>query len=128
MTPCIYRSHFHISHPYAPVIESVKVLALIAYNKDRVVTCIFELRVCHEAMTRNICLINYLFSFWQTVFIISVCNNQLLDWIENELIWMLSFIPGVSSALPSIVAKLHAMKEKYMAAPLPVTSNIKVRQ
>lgn len=62
----------------------------------------------------------------QTVFIISVCNNQLLDWIENELIWMLSFIPGVASALPSIVAKLHAMKEKYMAAPLPVTSNIKV--
>nr|XP_043629182.1 vacuole membrane protein KMS1-like [Erigeron canadensis] len=63
----------------------------------------------------------------QTVFIISVCNNQLLDWIENELIWMLSFIPGVASALPSIVAKLHAMKEKYMAAPLPVTSNVKVK-
>lgn len=63
----------------------------------------------------------------QTVFIISVCNNQLLDWIENELIWMLSFIPGVASTLPSIVAKLHAMKEKYMAAPLPVTSNIKVK-
>ncbi|KAK9076892.1 hypothetical protein SSX86_005227 [Deinandra increscens subsp. villosa] len=63
----------------------------------------------------------------QTVFIISVCNNQLLDWIENELIWMLSFIPGVASALPNIVAKLHAMKEKYMAAPLPVTSNIKVK-
>lgn len=63
----------------------------------------------------------------QTVFIISVCNNQLLDWIENELIWMLSFIPGVASALPTIVAKLHAMKEKYMAAPLPVTSNIKVK-
>ncbi|GJX50899.1 hypothetical protein Tco_0277744 [Tanacetum coccineum] len=63
----------------------------------------------------------------QTVFIISVCNNQLLDWIENELIWMLSFIPGVASALPTIVAKLHAMKEKYMTAPLPVTSNIKVK-
>ncbi|XP_071729763.1 vacuole membrane protein KMS1-like [Rutidosis leptorrhynchoides] len=63
----------------------------------------------------------------QTVFIISVCNNQLLDWIENELVWMLSFIPGVSSALPTIVTKLHAMKEKYMAAPLPVTSNIKVK-
>ncbi|KAD4177958.1 hypothetical protein E3N88_26549 [Mikania micrantha] len=61
----------------------------------------------------------------QTVFIISVCNNQLLYWIENELIWMLSFIPGVASTLPNIVAKLHAMKEKYMAAPLPVTSNIK---
>ncbi|KAL8222926.1 hypothetical protein R6Q57_020325 [Mikania cordata] len=63
----------------------------------------------------------------QTVFIISVCNNQLLYWIENELIWMLSFIPGVASALPNIVARLHAMKEKYMAAPLPVTSNIKVK-
>ncbi|XP_076937344.1 vacuole membrane protein KMS1-like isoform X2 [Bidens hawaiensis] len=63
----------------------------------------------------------------QTVFIISVCNNQLLDWIENELIWMLSFIPGVASALPNIIAKLHAMKEKYMAAPLPATSNIKVK-
>lgn len=63
----------------------------------------------------------------QTVFIIAVCNNQLLDWIENELIWMLSFIPGVASALPTIVAKLHAMKEKYMAAPLPVASNIKVK-
>ncbi|XP_076914679.1 vacuole membrane protein KMS1-like [Bidens hawaiensis] len=62
----------------------------------------------------------------QTVFIISVCN-QLLDWIENELIWLLSFIPGVASALPNIVAKLHAMKEKYMAASLPVTSNIKVK-
>ncbi|KAL8239600.1 hypothetical protein R6Q59_016167 [Mikania micrantha] len=63
----------------------------------------------------------------QTVFIISVCNNQLLDWIENELIWMLSFIPGVASALPNIVAKLHMMREKYMTAPLPVTSNIKVK-
>ncbi|KAM0016223.1 hypothetical protein Hdeb2414_s0030g00708241 [Helianthus debilis subsp. tardiflorus] len=63
----------------------------------------------------------------QTVLIILVCNNQLLNWIENELIWVLSFIPGVASALPNIVAKLHAMKAKYMAAPLPVTSNIKVK-
>ncbi|KVI01610.1 hypothetical protein Ccrd_020115 [Cynara cardunculus var. scolymus] len=63
----------------------------------------------------------------QTVFIISVCNNQLLDWMENELIWMLSFIPGLASTLPKIIAKLHAMKAKYMAAPLPVTSNIKVK-
>lgn len=62
----------------------------------------------------------------QTVFIISVCNNQLLDWMENELIWMLSFIPGFASTLPKMIAKLHAMKAKYMAAPLPVTSNIKV--
>lgn len=62
----------------------------------------------------------------QTVFIISVCNNQLLDWIENELIWVLSHIPGFDSILPNLVAKLHAMKEKYMTSPPPVATNIKV--
>ncbi|XWS13622.1 hypothetical protein CRYUN_Cryun36dG0053500 [Craigia yunnanensis] len=61
----------------------------------------------------------------QTVFIISVCNNQLLDWIENELIWVLSLIPGFDSFLPTLIAKLHAVKEKYLAAPRPVPSNIK---
>ncbi|KAG4157049.1 hypothetical protein ERO13_D02G037700v2 [Gossypium hirsutum] len=61
----------------------------------------------------------------QTVFIISVCNNQLLDWIENELIWILSFIPGFDSYLPTLTAKLHSVKEKYLAAPPPVPSNIK---
>ncbi|TYG78282.1 hypothetical protein ES288_D02G046700v1 [Gossypium darwinii] len=61
----------------------------------------------------------------QTVFIISVCNNQLLDWIENELIWILSFIPGFDSYLPTLTEKLHSVKEKYLAAPPPVPSNIK---
>ncbi|XWS08989.1 hypothetical protein CRYUN_Cryun40dG0047600 [Craigia yunnanensis] len=61
----------------------------------------------------------------QTVFIICVCNNQLLDWIENELIWVLSLIPGFDSFLPSLTTKLHAVKEKYLAAPRPVPSNIK---
>ncbi|XWS39322.1 hypothetical protein CRYUN_Cryun18bG0041700 [Craigia yunnanensis] len=61
----------------------------------------------------------------QTVFIISVCNNQLLDWIENELIWVLSLIPGFDAFLPTLTAKLHAVKEKYLAAPRPVPSNIK---
>ncbi|WRX22377.1 SNARE associated Golgi protein - like 6 [Theobroma cacao] len=61
----------------------------------------------------------------QTVFIISVCNNQLLDWIENELIWVLSLIPGFDSFLPTLTAKLHAVKEKYLAAPRPVPSNSK---
>ncbi|XP_022762064.1 vacuole membrane protein KMS1-like isoform X2 [Durio zibethinus] len=61
----------------------------------------------------------------QTVFIISVCNNQLLDWIENELIWALSLIPGFDSFLPTLTEKLHAVKEKYLAAPPPVPSNIK---
>ncbi|XVE81592.1 hypothetical protein DITRI_Ditri15bG0077100 [Diplodiscus trichospermus] len=61
----------------------------------------------------------------QTVFIISVCNNQLLDWIENELIWVLSLIPGFDSFLPTLTAKLHAVQEKYLTAPGPVPSNIK---
>ncbi|OMO61197.1 SNARE associated Golgi protein family [Corchorus capsularis] len=60
----------------------------------------------------------------QTVFIISVCNNQLLDWIENELIWVLSLIPGFDSYLPTLTAKLHAVKDKYLSAPRPVP-NIK---
>ena len=64
--------------------------------------------------------------FWQTVFIISVCNNQLLNWIENELIWVLSLVPGFTSALPDLTAKLHAMKEKYMAPAHPASPDIKV--
>ncbi|XP_076881075.1 vacuole membrane protein KMS1-like [Bidens hawaiensis] len=62
----------------------------------------------------------------QTVFVISVCNNQLLNWIESELIWTLSFIPGVASVLPGIIAELHLVKNKYMAAPPSQSSEIKV--
>ncbi|KAH8495797.1 hypothetical protein Peur_055502 [Populus x canadensis] len=63
----------------------------------------------------------------QTIFIISVCNNQLLNWIENELIWVLSLIPGFAPALPHLTAKLHAMKEKYMAPAPPSSSDMKVK-
>ncbi|KAF5206756.1 Vacuole membrane protein kms1 [Thalictrum thalictroides] len=65
----------------------------------------------------------------QTVFIISVCNNQLLEWMENEMIWVLGFVPGLSSILPSLVAKLHIVKEKYLTTPLPtsVPSDVKVK-
>ncbi|XP_027165737.1 vacuole membrane protein KMS1 [Coffea eugenioides] len=64
----------------------------------------------------------------QTVFIILVCNNQLLDWMENELIWVLSFVPGFKSILPDVISKLHAMKDKYLATKPPVSSNIKVNK
>jgi len=64
----------------------------------------------------------------QTVFVISVCNNQLLNWIENELIWLLSLIPGFASVLPGLVVKLNAVKAKYLTAPPPVASNIKVKK
>ncbi|XAR54654.1 hypothetical protein NMG60_11029886 [Bertholletia excelsa] len=62
----------------------------------------------------------------QTVFIISVCNNQLLDWIETEFIWVFSFIPGLASVLPNLISKLKAMRNKYMATPTPapMASNI----
>lgn len=63
----------------------------------------------------------------QTVFIISVCNNQLLNWIENELIWVFSLIPGFAAVLPNLIAKIDAAKEKYLTAS-SVSSNIKVTQ
>ncbi|KAK7366532.1 hypothetical protein VNO80_08525 [Phaseolus coccineus] len=59
----------------------------------------------------------------QTLFIISVCNNQLLNWIENEFIWVLSHIPGFASVLPRVTASLHAMKDKYLKAPNPASPN-----
>ncbi|KAK3021576.1 hypothetical protein RJ639_046283 [Escallonia herrerae] len=64
----------------------------------------------------------------QTVFIISVCNNQLLDLIENKLIWVLSLVPGFASVLPNLIAKLHAVRDKYMATPHPVPSHGKVKK
>ncbi|KAL3648950.1 meiotic spindle pole body protein Kms1 [Castilleja foliolosa] len=60
----------------------------------------------------------------QTVFIISVCNNQLLHWLENELLWVLSFIPGFSSILPNLISKLHTMKDNYLATKPHVPSNV----
>ncbi|KAJ1423793.1 SNARE associated Golgi protein [Sesbania bispinosa] len=60
----------------------------------------------------------------QTIFIISVCNNQLLNWIENEVIWVLGHIPGFASILPSLIANLHAVKDKYLKASHPVSTNI----
>lgn len=64
--------------------------------------------------------------FMQTVLIISVCNNQLLNWIENEFIWVLGHIPGFASILPSVIANLHAVKDKYMKAPHSISPNVKV--
>ncbi|RWV91737.1 hypothetical protein GW17_00045946 [Ensete ventricosum] len=55
----------------------------------------------------------------QTVFIISLCNNQLLEWLENELIWVLGLIPGFSSVLPNLIDKLHMVQNKYLSTPVP---------
>ncbi|KAJ6397556.1 hypothetical protein OIU77_018549 [Salix suchowensis] len=61
----------------------------------------------------------------QTAFIISVCNHQLLDFIENEIIRLLNFVPGLATVLPKLVAKLQIIRNKYMA-PAPTVSNIAV--
>ncbi|KAL8171347.1 hypothetical protein V2J09_023151 [Rumex salicifolius] len=63
----------------------------------------------------------------QTVFIISVCNNQLLHWVENDMIWVLSFIPGLPSVLPSMINKLHGVKDRYLTVtpPGPPDSEVK---
>jgi hypothetical protein len=53
----------------------------------------------------------------QTLFIISLCNNQLLYLMEKELIWIFGHIPGFSANLPSVIAKLHDAKEKYLSPP-----------
>ncbi|CAN1129306.1 hypothetical protein LINPERPRIM_LOCUS17371, partial [Linum perenne] len=63
----------------------------------------------------------------QTVFIICVCNNQLLNWVENEMIWMFSFIPGLASILPNLITKLHEMREKFLA-PTPALPSTKVKK
>ncbi|XP_021817511.1 vacuole membrane protein KMS1-like [Prunus avium] len=64
----------------------------------------------------------------QTLFIISVCNNQLLDLVENKLIWAFSFVPGFGLVVPDLVAKLHTVKDKYMHASPPVPSNSKEKK
>ncbi|WOL20377.1 vacuole membrane protein KMS1-like isoform X2 [Canna indica] len=55
----------------------------------------------------------------QTIFIISLCNNQLLEWVENEFIWVLGFIPAFSSMLPNLIAKVHMVQNKYLSSPFP---------
>lgn len=41
--------------------------------------------------------------------------------MEKELIWIFGHIPGFSATLPSVIAKLHAAKEKYLSPPAPVS-------
>lgn len=60
----------------------------------------------------------------QTIFIILVCNNQLLELIEKELIWILGFVPGLSFTTHGLIANLQKIKDKYLAKP--AVSNIKV--
>uniref|UniRef100_A0A0E0C8H8 Peptidase M16 N-terminal domain-containing protein n=1 Tax=Oryza meridionalis TaxID=40149 RepID=A0A0E0C8H8_9ORYZ len=62
----------------------------------------------------------------QTLLIISLCNNQLLYLMEKELIWIFGHIPGFSASLPSVIAKLHSAKDKYLSTPTSATSSSKM--
>ncbi|WVZ53831.1 hypothetical protein U9M48_004721 [Paspalum notatum var. saurae] len=64
----------------------------------------------------------------QTLFIVSLCNNQLLYLIEKELIWIFGHIPGFSATLPSLIAKLHAAKDKYLSPPAPVSPSSQIEE
>ncbi|KAK3165622.1 hypothetical protein QOZ80_1AG0035660 [Eleusine coracana subsp. coracana] len=64
----------------------------------------------------------------QTLFIVSLCNNQLLYLMEKELIWIFGHIPGFSATLPSVIAKLHAAKEKYLSPPAPVSPSSQMEE
>ncbi|KAJ4719466.1 Vacuole membrane protein KMS1 [Melia azedarach] len=64
----------------------------------------------------------------QTVFIISVCNNQLLDLMENKLIWALSSFPRLAAVLSNLISKLHNYRDNYISASPPVTPTMKVKK
>ncbi|KAE8720919.1 SNARE associated Golgi protein family isoform 2 [Hibiscus syriacus] len=63
-----------------------------------------------------------------TIFIISVCNYQLLDFIENEFVRVLSFIPRLANVVPNLIGKLHTIRDKYMSPSPPVNANIKLNK
>ncbi|KAJ4824050.1 hypothetical protein Tsubulata_038931, partial [Turnera subulata] len=54
-------------------------------------------------------------------------QHQLLDLVENELIWLLGFVPGLVDILPNLVLKLQAIRNKYMA-PMPPIAHIEVEK
>ncbi|MQL96417.1 hypothetical protein Taro_029095 [Colocasia esculenta] len=67
-------------------------------------------------------------SLLQTIFIIALCNNQLLALVENELIWILGHIPGFSSVSMDLSSTLHMVKEKYLSPRAPGPANTKEKQ
>ncbi|KAH9301863.1 hypothetical protein KI387_013446 [Taxus chinensis] len=64
----------------------------------------------------------------QTAFIILVCNNQLVEWVENEFIWILEHIPALSHILPHLMEKLHTAREKFHHQQILPPSNTKVKK
>ncbi|ONM37356.1 Vacuole membrane protein KMS1 [Zea mays] len=65
--------------------------------------------------------------FWEFLFATLIgkaiikTHIQLLYLIEKELIWIFGHVPGFSATLPSVIARLHAAKDKYLSPPAPVS-------
>lgn len=62
----------------------------------------------------------------QSIFVIALCNNQLLMLLENEFIWVLEHTPGLSLMVPSIITRLHKIKETYLSSQFSDASHVKV--
>ncbi|KMZ76519.1 putative Vacuole membrane protein [Zostera marina] len=61
----------------------------------------------------------------QSIFVIALCNNQLLELVENELIWVLKHTPGLSLMVPGIIIRLHKIKETYLSSQISNVSYVK---
>ncbi|XP_044965260.1 vacuole membrane protein KMS2-like [Hordeum vulgare subsp. vulgare] len=61
--------------------------------------------------------------YMQTTLVITLCNNQLLELVEERLVWVLSNFPGVSSMLPSLVTKLKTAKDKFLMASVAASAS-----
>lgn len=85
------------------------------------------MRCCVSSSTLTIkyLIMNMATSMLQTIFIILVCNNQLLHWVvENEFIGLVSLIHGSEFVLPKLIDKVNKIRNKYLAAP--PSSKVKV--
>ncbi|KAM3384811.1 hypothetical protein ACQJBY_009045 [Aegilops geniculata] len=61
--------------------------------------------------------------YMQTTLVITLCNNQLLELVEERLVWVFSNSPGVSSILPSLVTKLKTAKDKFLMASVATSAS-----
>eukprot|EP00249_Psilotum_nudum_P011681 c23317_g1_i1 orf=408-1691(+) len=53
----------------------------------------------------------------QTVFIILVCNNQLVELLDNSLRWLFESMPAVSHIIAYITSKVHDARVGYGNVP-----------
>ncbi|KAJ6775526.1 MEMBRANE-ASSOCIATED PROGESTERONE RECEPTOR COMPONENT-RELATED [Salix purpurea] len=82
------------------------------------------LEMMHVLLMRAHCIISNLWLCRQLLSSQYASINSL-TFIENEIIRLLSFVPGLATVLPKLVAKLQIIRNKYMA-PTPTVSNVAV--